>query len=51
MILNQKFRGQNETTHISAADGEGGRGAMVIPMDLKSDCIKETACPIAIFCE
>ena len=32
-----------------------GQGAMVPPspppMDIKSDCIKEIACPISIFCK
>ena len=41
---------------ISRLPKGGGQGAMVTrplppPMDLKSDCIKEIACPISIFCK
>ena len=32
---------------ISRLPREEGQG----PMDLKSDCIKEIACPISIFCK
>ena len=36
---------------ISRLPRGGGPGAMVTPMHLKSDCIKEIACPISIFCK
>ena len=55
LIKRFPWSGQNDTTHIEAAERRG-QGAMVnrplpSPMDLKSDCIKEIACHISIFCK
>ena len=58
MILNQKVPVVKMIPLISRLPRGGGQGAMVTrpppsppPMDLKSDCIKENAYPISIFCE
>ena len=54
MVLNQKVPVVKMIPLISRLPRGGGQGAMVArpllsPMDLKSDCIKEIACPISIF--
>ena len=63
MVLNEKvpvvkmipFISRLHTTHIEAAEGRGagchGDPPLPSPMDLESDCIKEIACPISIFCK
>ena len=58
MILNQKVPVVKMIPLISRLPRGGGRGAIETrphptpsPMDLKSDCIKEIACPISIFCK
>ena len=52
MILNQKIPVVKMIPQFLAAEGRGrGPGAMVTPIDLKSDCIKEIACLISIFCK
>ena len=56
MVLNQKVPVVKMIPLISRLPREEGQGAMVtrpppLPMDLKSDCIKEIACPISIFCK
>ena len=60
MILNQNVPVVKMIPFISrlprGGSGGGGGGAGCHgdpppPMDLKSDCIKEIACPISIFCK
>ena len=55
MVLNQKVPVVKMIPLISRLPRGGGQGAMVTPllspMDLKSDCIKEIAGPISIFCK
>ena len=54
MILNQKVPVVKMRPLMSRLPRGGGEGAMVTPlplMDLKSDCIKEIACPVSIFCK
>ena len=57
VILNQKVPMVKMIPLISRLQRGGGQGAMVPrplsppPMDLMSDCIKEIACPISIFCK
>ena len=60
MILNQKVPVVKMRPLISrlprrgwggGGGGAGGHGDPPPPMDLKSNCIKEIACPISIFCK
>ena len=55
MILNQKVPVVKLIRLISrlprGGGGGGGRVPLLSPIDLKSDCIEEIACPISIFCK
>ena len=57
MILNENVPVVKMIPLISRLPRGGGGGAgchgdpLPSPMDLKSDCIKEIACPISIFCK
>ena len=57
MILNQKVPVVKMIPLISrlprgvGGGGSGCHGDPPPPMDLKSDCFKEIACPISIFCK
>ena len=38
-------------SRLPGGGGPGCHGDPPTPMDLKSDCIKEIACPVSIFCK